>query len=81
MSDLPDVPNQFAKSSNVLTTQLEDFCTVGLGIPLSKLHHWERPPDYDAYRVVMMNGLQFVVSGPELENFHKNWEYYYEGRI
>ena len=79
MSDLPATPNQFMKSDNPLTIMLEDFCTVGLGMPISKLHHWERPTEYDAYRVVTPDGLEFVVSGPQLERFYKNLEDYREG--
>lgn len=76
MTDLPDTPNMFMKSNTPITIDLEDFCTIGLGIPLSNLHHWERPTDYDAYRIVMQNGLQFVISGPGLAAFVKTQEDY-----
>ena len=74
MSDLPDVPNQFMKSDNPITTLLEDYCTIGLEIPLGKLHHWDRPADYDAYRIHTVIGLEFVVSGPQLDYFRRMQE-------
>ena len=69
MSDLPEAPNVFAKSSNLTTLELEDFCTIGLGIPLDRLHHWEIPQDYDAYRIHTTNNLEFVISGPQVNRW------------
>lgn len=45
-------------------------------MPLSKLHHWSVPQDYDAYRIHTPEGLEFVVSGPQLEHFGKHQEDY-----
>lgn len=68
------VNNKFGYSDNQLTIMLEDFCTIGLGMPLEKLHHWERPFDYDAYRIVTHDNLQFVISGPHIAQWLKSRE-------
>ena len=69
MSDLPEAPNVFLKSSNHTTIVLEDFCIIGLEIHLDRLHHWEIPQDYDAYRIVTRDGLEFVICGPQLNRW------------